>query len=67
MADPNDIRSQAFFTIKELAERWRCSQKTIRRRIHDGDLAAHFLNGMWLMSAADVAAAEALARRPARL
>ena len=61
-----DRDRQTFSTIAELAARWRCSPKSVRRRIDTGDLAAHFINGRWLISNADRDAFEALRRRARR-
>lgn len=57
-----DHDDQAFSTIADLAVRWRCDPKTIRRRITASQLAAHFMNGRWLISNADRNAFEAIHR-----
>lgn len=44
--------TQKFFTLQEAAERWRLSDRTLRRWIDDGRLAA-FRQGQRLMVTAD--------------
>jgi excisionase family DNA binding protein len=31
----------AFFTIAEIAKRWRCSERKVRRSVTNGDLVVH--------------------------
>lgn len=49
-----DHSLQAFFTIAQIAERWQCSDKKVRRMIDRGDLPAHKFGGLWRISAADL-------------
>lgn len=43
-----------FYTVKQVAERWQCSEKTVRRLIARGDLIAHRLGGCHRVSEADL-------------
>jgi excisionase family DNA binding protein len=43
----------AFYTIKELAERLKISEKSIRRLIKQKELIAHQFGRMWRISVAD--------------
>ncbi len=45
---------QAFFTIAEIANRWRCSEKKIRRLVAKGDLVAHRFGALLRVSALDL-------------
>lgn len=49
-----DPSHQAFFTITQLAERWQCSDKTIRRMIDRGALPAHKFGALWRISVVDL-------------
>ena len=49
-----DLLHQAFFTIAQIAERWQCSDKTIRRMIDRGALPAHKFGALWRISMADL-------------
>jgi excisionase family DNA binding protein len=44
---------QAFFTIAELANRWKVSDKSVRRLIKQQKLAAHLFGRLWRISEAD--------------
>jgi len=54
-AEPGSIE---FFTVADLAGRWRCAAETVRRAIRRGRLRAKFIAGKHLIAAADVAAFE---------
>jgi excisionase family DNA binding protein len=54
--------SVAFYTVKQIAERWQCSEKTVRRLIDRGDLIAHRLGGRHRISEADLIAHERVNR-----
>lgn len=43
-----------FFTITQLAERWQCSEKTVRRKIDRGELPAHKFGGLQRIGGVDV-------------
>ena len=45
---------QAFFTIAEIANRWRCSEKNVRRLVAKGDLIAHRFGALLRVSAQDL-------------
>lgn len=51
-----------FFTIAQLAERWQCSEKSVRRTISSGDLVAHRFHGKLRISADDLRAYERIRR-----
>lgn len=44
---PADIQTLDWWTVRELANRWRCSADTVTRRIHDGTLKARKGMGGW--------------------
>jgi excisionase family DNA binding protein len=45
---------QAFFTIAELANRWRCSEKKVRRMVDRGELVVHRFGRLLRVSARDL-------------
>lgn len=62
-----DVRSnkpdtRPFYTIKQIAKRWQCSEKTVRRMIERGDLVAHRLGSQLRISADDLVACERINR-----
>ena len=56
MARPENTPTgeQAFFTVAEIANRWRCSEKKIRRLIVNGDLIAHRFGALLRISTRDL-------------
>lgn len=59
---PNKAVSIPFYTVKQIAERWQCSEKTVRRLIERGELIAHRLGGRHRISEADLTAYERVNR-----
>ena len=55
-----------FLTIRELAERWRYSERQIRRLLKHQRIGAHRFGRSWRIALEDVEAYEALCRRPRR-
>ncbi len=55
-------RGQAFYTVAQIAERWLCSERTIRREIKRGRLVAHRIGVQLRISHADLIAYERLCR-----
>lgn len=49
-----DPSHQAFFTIAQIAERWQCSEKKVRRLIDRGGLPAHKFGALWRISVIDL-------------
>jgi excisionase family DNA binding protein len=45
---------QAFFTITEIAKRWRCSEKKVRRLVAKHDLIAHRFGALLRVSTRDL-------------
>lgn len=45
-----------YLTLQEAADRLRCSERTVRRYIKDGDLPAALIGGKYLISPDDLAA-----------
>jgi excisionase family DNA binding protein len=45
---------QTFFTIAEIANRWRCSEKKVRRLVAKRDLVAHRFGALVRVSAQDL-------------
>lgn len=43
----------AFWTIAELADHWRCSKRSIFRRLSEGKLIGHKFGSHWRISDAD--------------
>lgn len=61
-SQPNKPVSVAFYTVRQIAERWQCSEKTVRRLIERGELVAHRLGGRHRISEADLVAHERVNR-----
>ena len=61
-AQVNKAVSIPYYTVKQIAERWQCSEKTVRRLIERGDLIAHRLGGGHRISEADLMAHERVNR-----
>jgi excisionase family DNA binding protein len=59
---PNKPVSIPFYTVKQIATRWQCSEKTVRRLIDRGELIAHRLGGRHRISEADLMAHERVNR-----
>jgi len=57
---------QAFFTIADIANRWRCSEKKVRRLVASGDLVAHRFGALLRVSAHDLHTYERVNRMPDR-
>lgn len=57
---------QDFFSIQDLAERWRVSTSTVRRMIASGELAKVYISAQVRIEGAEVARLEGLARRKAK-
>ena len=55
---------QAFFTIAEIAQRWRCSEKKVRRSISAGELVTHKFGALLRVSAKDLLTYERFRRAP---
>ncbi len=53
---------EAYFTVKQIAERHHASEKTVRREIERGNLIAHRFGSSVRVSAADLKAYERLRR-----
>ena len=64
MSSPQTTKpvSVAFYTVKQIAERWQCSEKTVRRLIDRGELVAHRLGARHRISEADLTAYERVNR-----
>jgi excisionase family DNA binding protein len=63
MTTENDAPGSArFFTVRQVAERHRASEKTVRREIARGNLIAHRFGGSLRISMADLVAYERLRR-----
>ncbi len=52
----------AFFTVRQIAEDWQCSEKKVRRLIKTGELVAHRFARLIRVSAADRTAYERMNR-----
>ena len=51
---PRDQQTTStFFSVKELAKDWKCSEKKVRREIKAGRLVAHSFGGLVRVSLAD--------------
>jgi hypothetical protein len=57
-AKSGKTKPRLFHTVRQIAERWQCSEKTVRRTIARGDLVAHNLSGLQRVSDADLTACE---------
>ncbi len=53
-----------FYTIREVADALRLSQKSIRRKIKSSELSAHKFDRVWRISEQDLRAYLALHRLP---
>lgn len=64
MTDPVPCKTDdhPFHTVAQVAERWQCSAKTVRRLIERGDLVAHRFGSQIRVSAADLTAYERVNR-----
>lgn len=62
-----DSSQTPFLTIAEVALRWKCSEKKIRRLIQRGALAAYRFDGQWRLRDVDLVAYERLCRLEARV
>lgn len=60
--DPTIPSVEVFLTAHELAQRWRCSGETLKRRRRSGQLPAYKLGRSVRFKLADVLAFEAQAR-----
>ena len=60
MTDPFPVKveDRPFHTVEQVANRWQCHVKTVRRRIGSGALVAHRMGGRILISNADLIAHE---------
>ncbi len=56
------LEERPFFTVAQIAERWLCSERTIRREIKRGRLVAHRIGVQLRISHADLIAYERLCR-----
>lgn len=63
-AKSGKTKPRPFHTVRQIAERWQCSEKTVRRAITRGDLVAHNLGGLQRVSDADLTACERANRCP---
>ncbi len=65
MAEPASGKTQnrPFHTVAQVAERWQCSEKTVRRLIERGELVAHRLSSQIRISDTDLSAYERVNRR----
>ena len=45
---------EAFFTISEIAKRWQCSEKKVRRMVAKRELVAHRFGALLRVSAGDL-------------
>ena len=52
-----------FHTVSQLAKRWNCSEKKVRREIKSGNLVAHKFGSQIRISEADLTAYERANRR----
>ena len=59
---PHGPDTHSFYTVRQVAERWQCSEKKVRRMIERGELIAHRLGSQLRISAADLTACERLNR-----
>lgn len=57
---------QAFFTIADIAKRWRCSEKKVRRSVTNGDLVVHRFGALLRISSHDLRTYERVNRIPER-
>ncbi len=63
MAEAKPAHSpKPFFTIRDIAERWQCSERQVRRVIQKGDLSAHKFGRLVRISEADLRIYERLNR-----
>ena len=58
----DSLVEKPFFTVKEVADRWRCSEKKVRRVIAKGELIVHRFGGQVRVSTADLLTYERLHR-----
>jgi len=57
-ASTGNSAQREFFTVADLAIRWRCAEETLRRRIRRGEIKSRFFAGKHLIAADVVAAFE---------
>ncbi len=66
--DPTKRTTESpFFTVAQVAKRWQCSEKKVRRLIRRGVLAAYRFDGQWRIRDVDLMAYERLCRFEARV
>ena len=53
---------RAFHTVPQIADRWKCSQKHVRRLIKKGDLVAHKFGNLQRVSDDDLRRCERMNR-----
>ena len=53
-AEAATANEHAFFTIAEIAKRWRCSEKKVRRLVATHDLIAHRFGALLRISTRDL-------------
>ena len=51
-----------YWTVEQIAERWQCSEKKVRRLIKKGELIAHRFGGQLRIAEADLRSYERLHR-----
>ena len=56
------LEERPFFTVAQIAQRWQCSERTVRREIAHKTLIAHRIRGQLRVSLADLRAYERLHR-----
>jgi len=49
-----NIENSRYFTVTEIAERWQCSERTLRRLIANGTLPVHRFGNLVRVSEADL-------------
>jgi len=54
----DEQRISSFFQVGQVAERWQCSEKKVRRLIENGELVAHRFGRLVRISLADLVAYE---------
>ena len=62
MTTPTIETEPRFFTITQVAERWQCSEKTVRRLVARDELIAHRIGAQIRISLNDLRAYEKLHR-----
>ena len=59
---PGKTQTRPFHTVAQVAERWQCSEKTVRRLVERGELIAHRFGSQIRISEADLTAYERVNR-----